>query len=215
VRFDKKHKPSSQRWLRRQAKDPYVKQAKASGYRSRAAFKLLELDDRFHFLKPGKHVIDLGAAPGGWVQVSVSRTCSTDKDPQVLGIDLLEIAPLPGACFVQGDFLAPSVQKNIIGQMPQWDGVVDVVLSDMAPALSGHASTDHLRIMVMIEEALSFAQQVLTPGGTFVFKTLQGGTESVLLKKLKQLFTKVSHIKPPASRKESSEMYGVAQGFTP
>lgn len=207
VKTAKKRKPSSTRWLQRQLNDPYVHEARKQGYRSRAAFKLLELDDRFHMLKPGLRVVDLGAAPGGWTQVAVARVGARGK---VVGMDILEYDPVPGAISMQGDFLAddsPERLKEALG------GPADVVVSDMAAPTTGHPPTDHLRIIGLVEVALHFALEVLTPGGTFVAKVFQGGTEKTLLDMLKKNFTLVRHAKPPASRKESAETYVVATGF--
>lgn len=207
VKTAKKRKPSSTRWLQRQLNDPYVHEARKQGYRSRAAFKLLELDDRFHFLKSGTRVVDLGAAPGGWTQVAVARVGTRGK---VVGMDILEYDPVPGAVCMQGDFLAddsPDRLKNAL------EGLADVVVSDMAAPTTGHPPTDHLRIIGLVEVALHFAMEVLAPGGTFVAKVFQGGTERTLLDLLKQNFAVVRHAKPPSSRKESAETYVVATGF--
>lgn len=206
VKTAKKRKPSSTRWLQRQLNDPYVHEARKLGYRSRAAFKLIELDDRFHFLKPGVRVVDLGAAPGGWTQVAVARVGKN----KVVGMDILEYDPVPGAISMLGDFLAddsPARLKEALG------GPADVVVSDMAAPTTGHPPTDHLRIIGLVEVALHFALEVLVPGGTFVAKVFQGGTEKGLLDMLKKNFTLVRHAKPPASRKESAETYVVATGF--
>ncbi len=187
--------------------DPYVAEARKRGYRSRAAFKLAQLDDRLHFLKSGVRVVDLGCAPGGWVQV-VAERCG--RSTRIVGIDLLEVEPITGADLLVGDFLdddAPDRLKVALG------GPADVVLSDMAAASTGHAKTDHLRVMALVEAAHLFAQEVLAPGGAFVAKVLQGGTERELLSALKRDFAKVHHVKPAASRADSSEMYLVATGF--
>lgn len=205
VKTAKGRRLSSTRWLERQLNDPYVQKAQAEGYRSRAAYKLLELDDKYAFLKPGKKVVDLGATPGGWTQVAVERTGSL-----VISVDLAEMTPIPGSDFILGDFTTDTVLKCVLEKV---DGGVDVVLSDMAAASTGHRQTDHLKIMLLIDHALEFAIQVLNPGGVFVAKVLQGGTETTLLARLKQNFTKVVHAKPPSSRKDSSEMYVVAMGF--
>lgn len=196
---------SSQRWLRRQLNDPYVAQAKAQGWRSRSAFKLMELDDRFHLLARGKRMVDLGAAPGSWSQVAVERGAA-----MVVGVDLLPIDPLPGATFVQGDFTDPEMLARLAALI---GGKADLVLSDMAPNTTGHASTDHLRVLALAELALDFATEVLAPGGAFVCKLFQGGAERQLLAAMHRRFAKVHHAKPPASRKESSELYVVATGF--
>jgi len=207
VKTAKRRTPSSARWLERQLNDPYVAEARKRGYRSRAAFKLAQLDDRFRFLKPGARVVDLGCAPGGWTQVVVER-CG--RSGRIVGIDLAEVEPVAGAELMVGDFLAeeaPDRLKTALG------GPADVVLSDMAAHATGHAKTDHLKVMALVEAAHLFAREVLAPGGTFVAKVLQGGTESQLLADLKRDFAKVAHVKPPASRADSSEMYLVATGF--
>jgi 23S rRNA (uridine2552-2'-O)-methyltransferase len=196
---------SSQQWLNRQLADPFVKQAKAKGYRSRAAFKLTEIDDRFRLIKKGCKVIDLGAAPGGWVQVAIERGAG-----QVVGIDLLEMDPIPPAELVQGDFTEPGCGEKLAEML---GGPPDLVLSDMAPNTSGHRQTDHLRIVGLIEAAVDFAILNLKPGGAFVSKAFQGGETAHLLKLLKAHFTDVKHVKPKASRAESSEVYLVATGF--
>ena len=197
---------SSNRWLARQLNDPYVKQAKAEGYRSRAAFKLLELDERFSFLKGVKRVVDLGIAPGGWAQV-VRRRCPL---AMVVGIDLLPVDPIEGVIIAEMDFMddaAPAWLEEQLG------GAADLVLSDMAANTVGHPQTDHLRTMALVEAGVEFACQVLRPGGAFVAKSLAGGSDSDLVATLKANFTTVKHAKPPASRKGSSEWYVVAQGF--
>jgi 23S rRNA (uridine2552-2'-O)-methyltransferase len=201
---------SSQRWLQRQLNDPYVAEAKKRGYRSRAAFKLLQLDDQVRFLKPGTRVVDLGAAPGGWTQVAVERVKPERSDGMVLGIDITPIAPIPGATVLAKDFYdedAPALLRERLG------GPADVVLSDMAASATGDPQIDHLRIMSLAEAAHAFAAEVLKPGGTFVAKVLRGGTERTLLDQLKHDFAKVRHIKPEASRADSAEMYVVATGF--
>ncbi len=195
---------SSQRWLTRQLNDPYVAQAKTRGLRSRSAFKLMELDDRFHLLGRGKRVIDLGAAPGGWSQVALEHGAT------IVGIDLLPVDPLSGATFLQGDFADPEMPAKLAVLI---GGAADVVLSDMAPNTTGHTATDHLRILALADLALEFAAGVLTPGGAFVCKLFQGGAERALLSRLQRHFGKVRHAKPPASRKQSSELYVVATGF--
>lgn len=207
VKTAKGRRLSSTRWLQRQLNDPYVQEAKRLGYRSRAAFKLIELDDKFRFLKKGAKVIDLGAAPGGWTQVTMERI---GDGGHVIGIDLQEMEAIPGADLIQGDFLdddAPDRLKALLG------GQADIVLSDMAAASTGHPQTDHLRIMGLLEVAADFAADVLAPGGTFVGKVLQGGTENELLAALKRDFKTVKHAKPPASRSDSAEIYVVATGF--
>jgi 23S rRNA (uridine2552-2'-O)-methyltransferase len=198
---------SSTLWLQRQLNDPYVAEAKKRGYRSRAAFKLAQLDDKFHFLKRGAHVVDLGAAPGGWCQIAVERVGAAGK---VVGIDYLAMAAIPGALLIELDFLDPAAPERLKAAL---DGTADVVLSDMAAPATGHAATDHLRIMALAEAAYDFAAEVLAPGGSFVAKLFQGGTERQLLERLKQDFTQIRHAKPPASRAESAETYLVATGF--
>lgn len=211
VKTARRRSVSSTRWLERQLNDPYVTEARRLGYRSRAAFKILELDDRFHFLKPGKRVVDLGAAPGGWTQIAVERVRAQDpRGGKVVGIDILDWSPVPGATVLTHDFLddaAPAILKEALG------GNADVVLSDMAAPTTGHPPTDHLRIIHMCEIALDFALDVLAPGGVFVAKVFKGGTESELLALLKRHFATVRHAKPPASRAESAETYVVAMGF--
>jgi 23S rRNA (uridine2552-2'-O)-methyltransferase len=198
---------ASQRWLTRQLNDPYVKAAKERGLRSRAAFKLLEMDERLKLLKPGMRVVDLGAAPGGWTQVAVQVVGARG---QVVAIDILPMDPVPGATVLQGDFQETEAEERTIEAM---GGRADVVLSDMAPNTTGHQATDHLRIMALAEIALDFARRVLAPGGTFIAKVLQGGTTGEMLAVLKRDFVTVRHMKPPASRKDSAELYVVATGF--
>lgn len=197
--------PSSQAWLERQLNDPFVAEAKARGYRSRAAFKLIEIDERFHLLRRGARVLDLGCAPGGWVQVALEKGVGA-----IAGVDLLAVDPLPPAQLIQADFTEPGCGERLIALL---GGAPDVVLSDMAPNTTGHAATDHIRIIGLAEMAVDFAIQVLTPGGTFVAKVFQGGSEKSVLDTLKRHFAQVRHAKPPASRKESSELYVVATGF--
>jgi 23S rRNA (uridine2552-2'-O)-methyltransferase len=206
IRTAKGRKPSSTRWLERQLNDPYVRRAKAENYRSRAAFKLIELDERFGLLKGAKAVVDLGIAPGGWSQV-VRR-----KVPQgrVVGIDLLPTDPIEGVSILQMDFMdetAPDRLKEALG------GEADLVLSDMAANTVGHQQTDHLRTMALVEAGLLFATEVLRPGGAYVAKVLAGGADNQLVAEMKRHFTTVKHAKPPASRKDSSEWYVIAQGF--
>lgn len=200
---------SSQRWLMRQLNDPYVKKAKIDGYRSRAAYKLLEINEKFKILKPGLKVVDLGAAPGGWTQVSLDKV---GPKGCVVAIDLTPVEPLAGAQLICGDFCDPTKIEEIKSYL---EGPVDVVLSDMAASSTGHSSTDHIRIMALADEAFLFAQEVLGKGGSFIAKVLQGGTEKELLQLLKKHFEKVCHFKPPASRSDSAEMYVVAIGFRP
>lgn len=211
VKTARKRSTSSTRWLERQLNDPYVHEARRQGWRSRAAFKLIQLDDRFHLLLPGRRVVDLGAAPGGWTQVAVQRVrAGQPGGGTVVGLDILEWAPVPGATTLTADFLdpeAPELLKRALG------GQADVVLSDMAAPTTGHAATDHLRIVGLVEVALDFAKEVLAPGGAFVAKVFQGGTEHSLLAEMKRLFATVRHAKPPASRAESAETYVVATGF--
>jgi 23S rRNA (uridine2552-2'-O)-methyltransferase len=196
---------SSQRWLSRQLNDPYVAAARAQGWRSRAAFKLLDLDDRFHLIGHGARVIDLGAAPGGWTQVAVKRGAGT-----VVGVDLLAMDPIPGAVTLQGDFTEAEMQARLAELV---GGRADLVLSDMAPNTTGHAATDHIRIMALAELAFAFAAEMLEAGGHFVAKVFQGGSERQMLAAMKRSFATVRHAKPPSSRKESSELYVVASGF--
>ncbi len=207
VKTAKGRKKSSTRWLQRQLNDPYVMRAKEEGYRSRAAYKLLELNEKFDFLKPKQKVVDLGAAPGGWSQVAF-EVCGTQA--QVVGIDLLEIEPLAGATFLQHDFTDNDAPDMLITHM---DGKADVVMSDMAANTTGHAKTDHLRIMMLCELAYDFAQDVLAPGGVFLCKVLRGGTENQLLQTMQKEFETVKHAKPNASRKDSAESYVVAMGY--
>lgn len=211
VKTARGRKLSSTLWLQRQLNDPYVQRARAEGWASRAAFKLIEMDDQYKILKPGMRVVDLGAAPGGWCQVSVVRTESTPADVQVVGIDYLEMINVPGATILQKDFLdddAPdAIMEALGGHSP------DVVLSDMAAPTTGHRKTDHLRTMHLVEVALDFALKVLNPGGAFLSKTFQGGTESNILRDLKKNFTEIKHVKPPASRSDSVELYLLAKGF--
>jgi 23S rRNA (uridine2552-2'-O)-methyltransferase len=207
LRTAKGRSTASQRWLERQLNDPYVRAAQARGFRSRAAFKLIEIDDRHRLLKPGSRVVDLGAAPGGWTQVALERAGPRGK---VVALDLLPMDPVPGATTLQGDFEDPAAEAAVLAAL---DGPADLVLSDMAPNTTGHAATDHLRIIGLAELALDFAQRVLAPGGGFVAKVFQGGSEKGLLDALKRDFAAVKHVKPPASRKDSSELYVVATGF--
>lgn len=198
---------SSQQWLERQLNDPFVKEARAKGYRSRAALKLTEIDDRCNVFRRGCRVIDLGCAPGGWIQVALERGAGT-----VVGVDLLPTEPIEGAILLQGDFTDPGCGPDLIARL---GGAPDVVLSDMAPNTSGHRQTDHLRIVNLVEGAADFAAEVLKPGGTFVAKAFQGGEMADALKMLKASFSDVRHVKPKASRSQSSELYLVATGFIP
>ncbi len=202
---------SSTLWLERQLNDPYVAEAKRLGYRSRAAFKLIQLDDRFGFLLPGKRVIDLGAAPGGWTQVAVGRCLPVGgKQGRVVGIDLTPMEAIPGAELLTGDFLSDDAAQRLKAAL---GGAADVVLCDMAAPATGHAQTDHLRIMGLAEAAHAFAREVLRPGAVFVTKVLQGGASRDLLLALKRDFAEVRHVKPAASRADSAEIYVVAKGF--
>lgn len=206
LRTAKKRTASSARWLSRQLNDPYVKQAKAEGWRSRAAFKLIELDEKYGLLKGAKRVVDLGIAPGGWSQV-VRRKSPAAK---VVGIDLLPTEPIEGVTIFQMDFMADEAPAALESAL---DGAPDLVLSDMAANTVGHKQTDHLRTMGLVETAVDFAINTLAPGGAFVAKVFAGGTDTELLNLLKKNFTTVKHAKPPASRKDSSEWYVIAQGF--
>jgi len=209
VKTGGKRSLSSKLWLERQLNDPYVARAKREGYRSRAAFKLIEIDEKGRFLKKGARVVDLGAAPGGWSQIAAKRVGAPEQG-KVVAIDILDMEPVPGVTFAKLDFLdadAPDKLKEMLG------GPADVVLSDMAANATGHARTDHLKIMALVELAVEFAREVLAPGGAFLAKVLQGGTEANLLATLKRDFTKVQHIKPPSSRADSAELYLLATGF--
>jgi len=200
---------SSRHWLERQLNDPYVARARREGMRSRAAYKLVEIDDKAHFLRKGARVIDLGAAPGGWSQIAAKRV-DAPRYGKVIAIDVLPMDPVPGVDFVKLNFLddsAPGALKDMMG------GPADVVLSDMAANATGHARTDHLKIMALVEAAADFARGVLAPGGTFLAKVLQGGTEAALLASLKRDYKSVRHVKPPASRTDSAELYLLATGF--
>jgi 23S rRNA (uridine2552-2'-O)-methyltransferase len=210
VRTGKGRSLASKRWLERQLNDPYVAQAKREGFRSRAAYKLAEIDDKFHLLKSGSRVVDLGAAPGGWSQVAAARVGRSEGRGRVVAIDILEMSPIAGVDFLQLDFLdadAPEKLKAMVG------GAVDIVLSDMAANATGHRQTDHLRIVALAEAAALFAREVLRPGGAFLAKVLQGGTEGALLVELKRHFATVKHVKPAASRSDSAELYVLATGF--
>lgn len=208
---DRKRSESSTRWLQRQMNDPYVAEAHRLGFRGRAAFKIQQLDQQFHFFKPGKRVVDLGCAPGGWTQVAVKAVHSTEQNPLVVGMDLLPAAPIAGAKLVQMDFTddqAPTVLQDLLGGHK-----ADIVMSDMAANTTGNHSTDHLRIMNLLKMAYAFAVQVLNPNGVFIAKIFQGGTENTFLAQMKRDFKIVKHVKPDASRKDSSEFYVVATGF--
>ncbi len=205
VKTAKKRSTSSTRWLARQLNDPYVVKARREGYRSRAAYKISELDDKYHFFRQGLKVVDLGAAPGGWMQVAVER-CGEDN---VIGLDLLEVDPIPGAEFLQMDFMEDEALSALASRI----GKADIVLSDMAPNASGQPSLDHLRIVTLVEAAFDYACGVLKPGGVFVAKVWQGGTANELLSRIKSRFDTVKHAKPKASRQDSAETFLVAIGF--
>jgi len=207
VKNAKARKLSSQRWLERQLNDPYVRAAKQEGFRSRAAFKLVELDDKYRFLKKGARVLDLGAAPGGWSQVAAKRV---GEGGRIVAADILEIEPLAGVIVLQCDLLDPETPERLKAAL---DGPADIVLTDMAAATTGHRATDHLRTVALFEAALDVAEDVLKPGGVFVGKVFQGGASGELLARVKKLFREVKHVKPPASRAESVELYLVATGF--
>jgi 23S rRNA (uridine2552-2'-O)-methyltransferase len=207
LKDEKRRKLSSRTWLERQLSDPYVLRAKREGYRSRAAYKLIEIDDKYKVLKPGARVIDLGAAPGGWSEIAARRIGTGGR---VAALDILDMTPLTGVAFLKLDFLdetAPERLRAMLG------GAADVVLSDMAANTTGHRQTDHLRIMALAEAAAQFGREVLAPGGSFLCKVLQGGTETALLAELKRDFAIVKHVKPPASRTDSAELYLLAKGF--
>jgi 23S rRNA (uridine2552-2'-O)-methyltransferase len=210
VRSARRRKPSSTEWLSRQLNDPYVAEARRLGYRSRAAFKLIELDDRFRLLLPGRRVVDLGCAPGGWTQVAVERVGAPNGRGAVLGIDIAETAPITGATILRADIHDLAVAAAIKIQLGD---LADVVLSDIAPSTTGHAATDHLRIVALAEAAFFVAEQILKPGGALIAKVFQGGAEGALLARLKQAFAELRHAKPPASRAQSAETYVVAKGF--
>lgn len=203
--------PSSQRWLERQLNDPYVAAAKREGFRSRAAYKLIEIDDKHRLLKPGARVVDLGAAPGGWSQIAAERVQSIGGRGQVIAIDILDMEPLAGVESATLDFMDESAEDWLKGKLR--GGGADVVMSDMAAPTVGHTKTDHIRIMGLAEAAAHFAGDVLAPGGAFLCKVFQGGTERDLLDFLKQRFAVVRHVKPPASRSDSAELYVLATGF--
>jgi 23S rRNA (uridine2552-2'-O)-methyltransferase len=201
---------SSQQWLQRQVNDPYVRKAKTEGYRSRAAYKLIEIDDKYRLLKPGMKVLDLGAAPGGWSQVAAERVQVGKGKGRVVAIDLLEIEPVAGVEFQRMDFLEEDAPERLRKML---NGPADAVLSDMAANTTGHRKTDHLKIVALVELAADFAKEVLAPGGFFLAKVIQGGTESSLLAELRKSFASVKHVKPPASRSDSAELYVLAAGF--
>ncbi len=207
VRTARDRRHSSTLWLERQLNDPYVAEAKRLGYRSRSAFKLQQMDERFGLLRKGAKVIDIGCAPGGWLQVAVAKVGARGR---VVGLDLLPVEPLAGATILQGDFLADEAPENLKAAL---GGRADLVLSDMAANTVGHANTDSMRTLALAEAAIAFAEEMLAPKGAFVCKVLQGGLESGLLARLRKLFTSVRHVKPPASRADSAELYLVATGF--
>jgi 23S rRNA (uridine2552-2'-O)-methyltransferase len=207
VKTANKRSLSSQKWLERQLNDPYVARAKREGYRSRAAFKLLEIDEKFHILKPGQKIVDLGAAPGGWSQIAAKKVGPKGR---IVGIDLLPIDPMAGVEFIQLDFLDESAPGKLVEML---GGPADLVMSDMAANTTGHKKTDHLRIIGLAEAAIYFAREILAPGGAFVAKVFQGGTENQLLGDLKRDFAVVRHVKPSASRADSAELYVLATGF--
>ncbi|HET7122607.1 MAG TPA: RlmE family RNA methyltransferase [Bradyrhizobium sp.] len=210
VKTGGKRKLSSKLWLERQLNDPYVAQARREGLRSRAAYKLIEIDDKYHFLKPGMSVVDLGAAPGGWSQIVAKRVGAGDGRGKVVAIDLLEMPEIPGVSFAQLDFLSEDAPGKLLAMM---GGRADVVLSDMAANTTGHRKTDQLRILGLVEGAAAFASDVLNPGGTFLAKVFQSGADAELLAQLKRDFASVRHVKPASSRQDSSERYLLAMGF--
>ncbi|GIK79091.1 MAG: RlmE family RNA methyltransferase [Pseudorhodoplanes sp.] len=210
VKAGKSRTLSSKLWLDRQLNDPYVARAKREGFRSRAAYKLIEIDDKYRFLKPGCRVVDLGAAPGGWSQVAAQRVGVEAGRGRVVAIDLLDMDPVPGVEFLVLDFLDPDAPDRLKAML---GGPADVVLSDMAANATGHRKTDHLKIVGLVEAAAAFAAEVLAPGGVFLAKVLQGGTEGELLAQLRRDFATVRHVKPPASRAGSAELYVLATGF--
>jgi 23S rRNA (uridine2552-2'-O)-methyltransferase len=210
LRTANKRTTSQQKWLQRQLNDPYVARAKAEGWRSRAAFKFIEIDDRYKMLRPGQRIIDLGCAPGGWAQVAAQRVKSTETKPLVVGIDLLPVDPIPGVILLEMDFMLPEADEKLREAL---GGPADGVLSDMAANTTGHKKTDHLRIIGLAEAAVAFAREVLAPGGFFLCKLFQGGDTATLVTELKRDFATVRHVKPGASRSDSSELYVLAMGF--
>jgi 23S rRNA (uridine2552-2'-O)-methyltransferase len=210
VKSGGKRKLSSKLWLERQLNDPYVAKAKRDGYRSRAAYKLLEIDDKYRLLKSGMTVVDLGAAPGGWSQIAAKRVGSASGKGKVIAIDLLEMGEIPGVTFAQLDFLAEDAPEKLLAMM---GGRADFVMSDMAANTTGHRKTDQLRIVGLVEAAALFAGEVLNPGGTFLAKVFQSGADAELLAQLKRDFATIRHVKPAASRQDSSERYVLATGF--
>ncbi len=210
VKTGGKRKLSSKLWLERQLNDPYVTRARREGFRSRAAYKLTEIDDKYHLLKVGMTVVDLGAAPGGWSQVAAKRVGVASGKGRVVAIDLLEMPEIPGVTFAQLDFLNPDAPERLMAMM---DGRADIVMSDMAANTTGHRKTDQLRMVGLVETAAAFAAEVLKPGGTFLAKTFQSGAEAELMAQLKRDYASVRHVKPAASRQDSSERYVLATGF--
>jgi 23S rRNA (uridine2552-2'-O)-methyltransferase len=211
LKDEKRRTPSSRAWLERQISDPYVARAKREGFRSRAAFKLAEIDDRHKLFKTGARVVDLGAAPGGWSEIAARRVGAKGR---VVALDILDMKPIAGVEFERLDFLDPSAPARLKAMLGGGaEAKADVVLSDMAANATGHRQTDHLRIMALAEAAADFAREVLAPGGAFLCKVLQGGTEATLLTELKRVFSSVKHVKPPASRTDSAELYLLAKGF--
>jgi len=207
VKTSRGRKISSVRWLQRQLNDPYVDAARLDGYRARSAYKLLELDEKFSFLKQAKVIVDLGAAPGGWTQVALKKS---GRKARIIGIDLLEIAPLDGASFLQMDFTTPEAEAKMLALC---QGPVDLVMSDMAAATTGHQQTDHIRTLALVELAFDFAKKTLGDGGVFVTKVFRGGADQKLLAEMRKCFATVRHFKPPASRAGSAETYLMARGF--
>lgn len=205
-----KRTTSQQKWLERQLNDPYVAKAKAEGWRSRAAYKFKEIDDKYRLLKPGMRIIDLGCAPGGWCQLAAQRVQSTEASPRVVGIDLLPVDPIPGVTLLEMDFMTPEADERLKAEL---GGLADGVISDMAANTTGHKKTDHLRIIGLAEAAVVFAREVLAPGGFFLCKLFQGGDTATLVTELKRDFATVRHVKPQASRADSSELYVLATGF--
>jgi len=210
VKTGGKRKLSSKLWLERQLNDPYVAQAKREGYRSRAAYKLIEIDDKYRILKPGMSVVDLGAAPGGWSQIAARRVGAADGKGKVVAIDVLEMPEIAGVTFAQLDFLEPDAPAKLTAML---GGRADAVLSDMAANTTGHRKTDQLRLLGLVESAAAFASEVLNPGGTFLAKVFQSGADAELLAQLKRDFSSVRHVKPASSRQDSSERYVLATGF--
>lgn len=210
IKTAKGRRISSAIWLERQLNDPFVQASKKDGYRSRAAYKLLEIDEKFKLIKKGSYILDLGAAPGSWSQVLVAKTPDSKKQTVIVAVDLQEVQPIDNVKILHGDFLSDSIKQQITDIAPKG---FDLILSDMAPSTIGESSVDHLRIMALLEDCFAFACDHLHTGGSFVAKVFQGGTENILLAKIKQKFSKVTHFKPDSSRKESKEMFLIAQNF--